>query len=173
MPRGRNGVRESQSRIADEIEDAIRRDSRERARIDGGVQELAEDVRDSARLKSPVDHGDYAAAWEVTRLRRVDGLPARRVQNRNFKAHWIEYGTGDPLPTPEFAVARRTAAEFDGAIGPSDRAIPEVATPSAPSDAEYRGPTFVGGGDRSSTPERRAASNAKLADILSSIEDVD
>lgn len=171
MPRGSN-VRESQGRIADEIEDKIRQGARERAKIDRGVQELAEDVRDSARRKSPVDQGSYAAAWEVTRLRRIDGLAARRVQNRDFKAHWIEYGTGDPLPTPEYAVARRTAAEFEGAIGPADRAVPEAATPSASSsDGEYRGPSFVGGG--TSTPERRAASNAKVADLLASIEDVE
>ena len=63
----------------------------------------------------------------------VDGMPARRVGATDFKAHWIEYGTGSDkkgdspryvptlgvqvgkdTPTPAFAPRAKTAAHFGG-----------------------------------------------------------
>lgn len=65
-----------------------------------------------AKSISPVDHGDYGAAWKVKQGKgRNDDT---KVVNDNFKAHWIEDGTGGTSPTPEFAVAAKTAIAFGG-----------------------------------------------------------
>jgi hypothetical protein len=119
MPRSSDSsrVRESQADIAAELEEAIRSDARERARIRDETRDQAERVRDAARARSPINTGAYAAAWKVDNaIRNVDGMPAFRVSNKDFKARWIEYGTGEPYPTEEFAVARKTAAEFGGTV---------------------------------------------------------
>ncbi|WP_036461156.1 HK97 gp10 family phage protein [Mycolicibacterium neoaurum] len=98
-----------------------------------GTADEAEKVRDEWRRIAPKDTGAYAASINVRRLRRDrDGMPVFRVEADDFKAHWIEYGTGsDPdgtkskfgpdTPTPEFAPARRVAAMFGGTIGPADK----------------------------------------------------
>lgn len=65
-----------------------------------------------AKSISPVDHGDYGAAWKVKQGKGADGDIT--VSNDNFKAHWIEDGTGGDTPTPEFAVAAKTAIAFGG-----------------------------------------------------------
>lgn len=65
-----------------------------------------------AKSISPVDHGDYGAAWKVKQAKGRDD--DTRVVNDNFKAHWIEDGTGGTSPTPEFAVAAKTAIAFGG-----------------------------------------------------------
>jgi hypothetical protein len=118
MPRG-SRVRESVGRIEDEILDQYRRDSREQARDDAELRRTAIAARDDARDGSPVDTGNYAAAWQIEKGPHVDpgtGLRSWRVINRDFKARWIEYGTGEPYPTEEFAVARKTAAKFGGSV---------------------------------------------------------
>ncbi|ANN98200.1 hypothetical protein [Mycobacteroides abscessus] len=65
-----------------------------------------------AKSISPVDHGDYGAAWKVKQGKGADA--ETMVSNDNFKAHWIEDGTGGDTPTPEFAVAAKTAIAFGG-----------------------------------------------------------
>lgn len=65
-----------------------------------------------AKSISPVDHGDYGAAWKVKQGKGDDGDTI--VSNDNFKAHWIEDGTGGDTPTPEYAVAAKTAIAFGG-----------------------------------------------------------
>lgn len=65
-----------------------------------------------AKSISPVDHGDYGAAWTVKQGKGDDGETV--VSNDNFKAHWIEDGTGGDSPTPEYAVAAKTAIAFGG-----------------------------------------------------------
>lgn len=117
MPRG-SRVRESVTSIEAQLETELRKDARERARIDTETRKKAEEVRDDARAISPVESGAYAAAWQVGRAPIVNTFGDRvwRVKNTDFKARWIEYGTGDPLPTPEFAVARKTAAKHGGTV---------------------------------------------------------
>jgi hypothetical protein len=125
----RSRVRETVSDIEAEILAAAR-----------GLDEIRTHTEDEAgKVKAewqriaPKDTGAYAASINVRRLRRDrNGMPAYRVEADDYKAHWIEYGTGsDPsdsaskfgpdTPTPEFAPARRVAAMFDGTIGPADK----------------------------------------------------
>lgn len=88
------------------IESAIR----DSAEVQAEKRAVAKKMVAHAKSISPVDHGDYAAAWEVDEGRRGDV----RIVNDNFKAHWIEDGTGGSTPTPEFAVAAKTAIQFGG-----------------------------------------------------------
>jgi hypothetical protein len=55
--------------------------------------------------------GAYRASVKVTKkAKRGRGA----VGATDYKAHWIEYGTGEPFPTPEFAPREKTAAHFGG-----------------------------------------------------------
>ncbi|MEB3021310.1 HK97 gp10 family phage protein [[Mycobacterium] crassicus] len=92
-----------------EIEDAIQNAAEAKA----AKRDLAKKMVAHAKGESPVDHGDYAAAWYVDEDRRGNV----RIVNDNFKAHWIEDGTGGSSPTPEFAVAAKTAIAFGGTAG--------------------------------------------------------
>lgn len=74
---------------------------------------VAKQMAAHAKSISPTDQGDYAAAWHVDEDRRGNV----RVVNDDFKAHWIEDGTGGESPTPEFAVAAKTAIAFGGTPG--------------------------------------------------------
>lgn len=74
---------------------------------------VAKKMAAHAKSISPRDHGDYAVAWGVKDNKRGDV----KVVNDNFKAHWIEDGTGGSSPTPEFAVAAKTAIAFGGDAG--------------------------------------------------------
>lgn len=119
MPRGRSGVRESEANIASQLEAELRKDARERARIESETRGQADEVRDFARSISPVHTGAYAAAWKTAKRPHIQaetGLSVWRVSNTDFKARWIEYGTGEPYPTEEFGVARKTAAKFGGTV---------------------------------------------------------
>ncbi len=119
----RSRVRESDS----EIERQLLSQIADAAEVRAESRAVAEEVKVTAVSLSPVDTGEYAGAWHVEKqLRQTDqGLPAYRVTNDDYKAHWIEYGTGEDTekgsrfgpntPTPEFAVARRTAAMMQGA----------------------------------------------------------
>lgn len=91
------------------IESAIRdsADVRAEKRI------VAKQMVGSAKAISPVDEGDYGAAWRVDEDRRGNV----QIVNDNFKANWIEDGTGGATPTPEFAVAAKTAIKFGGTAG--------------------------------------------------------
>lgn len=62
---------------------------------------------------TPVDSGDYAASIKVTKkARRGRGA----VAATDYKAHWIEFGTGDPGPTKAFGVAEKVARKFGGTL---------------------------------------------------------
>ncbi|MGV0785112.1 HK97 gp10 family phage protein [Mycolicibacterium sp. XJ775] len=89
-----------------EIEKAIR----ESAEVKAEKKRVAQQLATHAKSISPVDHGDYAAAWKPEQKRNGE----TRAINRNYKAHWIEYGTGAPGPTRAFAVAEKTAHAFGG-----------------------------------------------------------
>lgn len=79
------------------------------------LTKFAEEVRDYWRSVAPVESGRYAASITVLKKNMtVRGMPAKRVAATNFKAHWIEFGTGEPGPTPAFAPRAKTAAHFGG-----------------------------------------------------------
>lgn len=90
-----------------ELEKAIR----ESAEVQAEKKRVAQQLANHAKSISPVDHGDYAAAWKAEQRNGET-----RAINRNYKAHWIEYGTGAPGPTRVFAVAEKTAHAFGGDV---------------------------------------------------------
>lgn len=53
-----------------------------------------------------IDTGDYAASIDGT-AGIEDGEALGRVFAKDFKAGWIEFGTGAPYPTRAFAILRR------------------------------------------------------------------
>ena len=84
----------------------------ESAEVDAGLNRfMTEEVVPYAKSVSPVDHGDFAAAWKVTKKARGG---KGEVGNKNFKAHWIETGTGEPGPTKAYAPGQKTASHFGG-----------------------------------------------------------
>ena len=106
-----------------EIRAEIERHSRAAADVRVGSEEFADEVRDHWRSISPVDTGEYAASVHVEKRKDRDGLPHYWVGTRDWKAHFIEYGTeadssdskspfGPNTPTPEFAPAAKTEAHF-------------------------------------------------------------
>ena len=85
------------------------------AEVKQGLEAFAVQVRDYWRSQSPVNEGQYAASVQVFKKQvLVDGMPAKRVGSTDFKAHWIEFGTGQPGPTEAFAPRAKTAAHFNG-----------------------------------------------------------
>ncbi len=79
------------------------------------LQKLALQVRDYWRSVSPIDDGVYAASVKVYKRRFTHkGMPGVGVGATDFKAHWIEYGTGQPGPTEAMAPRAKTAAHFGG-----------------------------------------------------------
>lgn len=58
-------------------------------------EQVAEPVRDTCEATAPRNTGDYADAFDT-----VAGEGSAYVVNRDFKAGWIEKGTGAPGPTP-------------------------------------------------------------------------
>ncbi|MCV7434816.1 HK97 gp10 family phage protein [Mycolicibacterium bacteremicum] len=62
---------------------------------------------------SPVDEGRYAASIKVTK--KAKGGKGE-VGATNYKAHWIEFGTGDPGPTKASAPGEKTAQHFGGTL---------------------------------------------------------
>lgn len=92
----------------EEIEAAIR----ESAAVKAEKKRVAKEMAAHAKSISPVEHGDYAAAWKAETPRGPNGDP--RVVNRSYKAHFVEDGT----PTiKEHAVAAKTAIKFGGTAG--------------------------------------------------------
>ncbi len=99
----------------DQLEQEIRTQLAAQQELKDGIDQLAENVKEYWRSVSPVGDGDYAASVKVFKnYILVDGMPGRRVGATDFKAHWIEYGTGDPGPTDAFAPRAKTAAHFGG-----------------------------------------------------------
>ena len=99
----------------DDLEAEIRAQAQKVSEITKELDEFAVQVRDYWRGQSPVDEGEYAASVQVFKKKfLVDGMPARRVGSTDFKAHWIEFGTGQPGPTKAFAPRAKTAAHFGG-----------------------------------------------------------
>lgn len=98
-----------------EIEAEIRAQLAAQLEVKEGLDKLAEQVRDYWRSQSPVDQGEYAASVKIyAKYLLVDGMPGKRVGATDFKAHWVEFGTGEPGPTKAVAPRAKTAAHFGG-----------------------------------------------------------
>lgn len=106
-------VREIESQIERSVE--VRREAKE----------FAEDVLDHAKSISPVRTSAYRNAWHLEERPEVRKLPKWAAVNDHPNANLIENGTGPDkpgsnspfgpdTPTPEFAVAGRTAFHFGG-----------------------------------------------------------
>lgn len=103
-----------------EIRDEIERQIRRAAEVRQAADRVADEAVVYAKSIAPVDTGDYAASIGKRKLPPVNGMPRRRVIATDFKAHWIEYGTGEPYPTEEAAVFQKTARHFGGTMGDGD-----------------------------------------------------
>jgi hypothetical protein len=123
------------SSSADEIARQILALAVKQSELEDSVDKYAVEVRDYWRSISPVDKGDYAASIKVVKRKPVNGFPVRRIEATDFKAHWIEYGTGvdeggkrfvpslgvtvdGNTETPAFAPRAKTAAKFGGDESP-------------------------------------------------------
>ena len=121
----------SESSIED-IEAQIIEKMKHDAEIKDQAKEKGKEVVDYLRSIAPVGHvvhklksgyvdapGDYAASIHLEDRERKDanGMPVFTAISRDYKAHWIEYGTGGDSPTPEFACAQRTTDYFNAEEG--------------------------------------------------------
>lgn len=99
----------------DQIAAEIRAQLAAQTELGRGLDSMAEEVKEYWRSVSPVDDGEYAASVKVyKKYLIVNGMPGKRVAATDFKAHWIEYGTGEPGPTKAAAPRAKTAAHFGG-----------------------------------------------------------
>ena len=82
------------------------------AEVDAGLQQfMAKEVVPYWKSIAPVDEGEYAASIKVARkARRGKGA----VRATDYKAAWIEFGTGAPGPTRAHATGQRVAQHFGG-----------------------------------------------------------
>lgn len=94
----------------DELRQAIAQDGKVNAALNDFMDK---DVVAYARSMAPVDSGAYAASIKVIRKsRRGKG----RVSATNYKAAWIEFGTGEPGPTNAHAPMEKAANHFGGTL---------------------------------------------------------
>lgn len=106
----------------EEIESQIMAQAKQAAEVRAEFDKLLLTIRDYWRSVSPIgkapqdkNGGAYAASVQVFKKKyEVNGMPARRVGATDYKAHWIEFGTGDPGPTDAFAPRAKTASHFNG-----------------------------------------------------------
>ena len=89
-------------------EDEIAEYFEESAEVLQYKMELANQAVEYARSIAPVDTGAYRDSIKVQR--RGDRV---RVVWKDYKSHWIEYGTED---TPPFAVRAKTIEHFGGDV---------------------------------------------------------
>lgn len=85
---------------------------RESAEVDAGLNEfMKNEIVPYGRSISPVDSGKYAASWKIIKkAKKGRGV----VGPTDFKAHWVEFGTGSPGPTDAHAAVQKTAEHFGG-----------------------------------------------------------
>ena len=85
---------------------------RESAEVDAAINDfMANEVIPYGRSVSPVDEGRYAASWKIIKkAKNGRGL----VGPTDYKAHWIEFGTGSPGPTDAKAPVQKTCEHFGG-----------------------------------------------------------
>ena len=99
----------------EEIEKEILAQAHKASDVKKRLASFGLEVRDYWRSVSPVESGSYAASVKVFKKPvTVKGMPGLRVGATDFKAHWIEFGTGNPGPTEAFAPRAKTAAHFGG-----------------------------------------------------------
>ena len=99
----------------DQLEEEIRTQLAAQLEVKDGLDQFAQEVKDYWRSQAPVDEGEYAASVKIyNKYLIVDGMPGVRVGATDFKAHWIEFGTGQPGPTKAYAPRAKTAAHFGG-----------------------------------------------------------
>jgi len=137
-------IEESVAEIVRELEEKISEDDQ----ISIETKAFAIVVRDYWRSISPIMTGRYAESVHIERRpeRAFKRLPQYWVGTRYWKAHFIEYGTGNDThggwrfirrlgrmvgeltPTPEFAPAAKTAHHFGGTPDTSlDTGMEEIA----------------------------------------------
>lgn len=85
---------------------------RDSAEVDAALNEVMQnEIVPYGRSISPVDEGRYAASWKIIKkAKKGRGV----VGPTDFKAHWVEFGTGAPGPTKAHATAQKTAEHFGG-----------------------------------------------------------
>jgi len=77
---------------------------------------LAEAAKSVAESLAPVRLGHYKSSFKAMAGKRPDGKVVARLASFDFKAHWIELGTGPPIPTPPMAVLRTAAEQTIGRV---------------------------------------------------------
>lgn len=82
------------------------------AEVDAGVTAfMQKEVVPYWRSQAPIDSGKYAASIKVVRKsRRGKGA----VRATDYKAAWVEFGTGEPGATPAASPGEKTASHFGG-----------------------------------------------------------
>ena len=87
---------------------------RESANVDAGINEfLTNQVIPYGRSMSPpkVVSGKYAASWKIIKKAKKGRAV---VGPTDFKAAWLEFGTGAPGPTTAFAPVQKVVEHFGG-----------------------------------------------------------
>ena len=86
----------------------------ESVEVDAGLDKfMAEEVVPYWKSVSPVRSGKYAASVKVVKKARGG---KGKVAATDFKAHWIEFGTGEPGKTKAFAPGQKTAEHVGGTL---------------------------------------------------------
>lgn len=81
------------------------------------LADLAERAAGQARNDAPERTGNYRASIEGITGFDEAGIMVGRVVASDFKAHWIEAGTGPPLPTPPRRVLAGAVEKVVGKVG--------------------------------------------------------
>lgn len=94
----------------EELEKAIT----ESAEVDAALNDFMQnEVVPYWKSQTPVGEGRAAASIKVTK--KAKGGKGE-VKMTNYKAHWLEYGTGAPGPTKAYAPGEKTAQHFGGTL---------------------------------------------------------
>lgn len=85
---------------------------RESAEISNEINRFMKDeVIPYGRSVSPVDTGNYAASWKITKKARHG---VGKVGPTAWYSHLVEFGSGEPGPTKAHAPVQKTAEHFGG-----------------------------------------------------------
>lgn len=81
------------------------------------LEQLAAATTAVARGAAPRRTGAYAESIFGVVGARGDGVHVGRVLATDFKAHWIEAGTGPPLPTAAHHTLEKAVEQVVGKVG--------------------------------------------------------